>query len=511
MLRSCLFVSVGFLISIGAANGSEVVVPARGAHVNDLRPVISVAPVEGAENYVIEISTEPTFYSNNTLTYASANSSSFPSEGTMQSLRFSGLNKKYQRYLDRQPNDYSWKVPYNLTALLGAPDGYRIVPCRDWLKFFTSIVTEGRDDPLIAINEFVSFAIMNEGSGSGYYSAYETLTRDMGVCGNTADLVTALAAAGGYQAKILSLKAEDQGHVVASVKGPKGWMLLDGLYNIAIPGDAQDLINRVKKSPDFLNIEAFDGVTVPYRHFFLSTDYAYSTETTLGGISYTSKQDDKDLLSFEYLKFSCSSEETVQLKDQIDTRISTIFFVRATHLKDGIWAPWSYSYFAFDPPLPAGVKRIDNKTIWSGGFALPKDYLGGTRIPSEGATLLSSKAAQGYLPEYAFKADGNAWVADVSADDDNFIGLDFTNAIRASAVMVRWVTPGSTPKQLEIQSSSDGKKWTTVDTVQVDYPEADGNFRVDLLNLPNPVSARAWRLYSGKAPLAVEEVAFIAP
>lgn len=218
-----------FLAFISAANGSEIVVPARGAHVHDLRPVITVAPVEGAENYVIEISTEPTFYSNNTLSYASAHAEKFPADSTIQLLRFSGINQKYQRYPDRQANDYSWKVPYNLTALLGAPDGYRIIPCRDWLKFFTSVVTEGHDDPLIAINEFVSFAIMNEGSGSGYYSAYETLTRDMGVCGNVADLVTALAAAAGYEGKILSLKAPDQGHVVASVKGPKGWILLDGL------------------------------------------------------------------------------------------------------------------------------------------------------------------------------------------------------------------------------------------------------------------------------------------
>lgn len=509
MLRSWLFVSVGLLISISAASGSEILIPARGAHVRDLRPIITVAPVEGADNYVIEISTEPTFHSNNTLTYASANASSFPVESTMQSLRFSGINQKYQRYRDRQANDYSWKVPYNLTAMLGAPDGYRIIPCRDWLKFFTSIVTEGHDDPLIAINEFVSFAIMNEGSGSGYYSAYETLTRDMGVCGNTADLVTALAAAGGYQAKILSLKASDQGHVVASVKGPKGWVLLDGLYNIAIPGDAQELIDRVKKSPDFLNIKAFDGVTVPYRHFFLSTDYAYSTETTLEGISYTSKRDDSDLLSFDDLKFTCSSEEQAKLKDQVDSRISTIFFVRSSHLKNGVWAPWSFSYFAFDPPLPPGAKQIDNKAIWTGGFTLPVSYLGGSRIPSEGATLLSSKTAQGYLPEYAFKADGNAWVADITTDE-HFIGLNFANAISPSAVIVRWVTPGSTPNQLEIQSSVDGEKWTTVSSLQINYPEADGNFRVDLLKLPKSDGARAWRLYSGKAPLAVEEIAFIA-
>ncbi len=510
MLRGCSLVSTGLLILISAAFGSEVVIPTRGAHVRDLRPIITLAPVKGAENYVIEISTEPTFYSNNTLTYASANFPSFPSDGAMQLLRFSGINQKYQRYRDRQPNDYSWKVPYNLTAVLGAPDGYRIIPCKDWLRFFTSIVTEGRDDPLIAINEFVSFAIMNEGYGSGYYSAYETLTRDVGVCGNTADLVTALAAAGGYRAKILSLKAADQGHVVASVKGPKGWMLLDGLYNIAVPGDAQDLIDRVKKSPDFLNIKAFDGVAVPYRHFFLSTDYAYSTETTLEGISYTSKRDDKNLLSFEGLKFSCSSDEKAQLKDHVDTRISTIFFVRATHLKDGTWAPWSYSYFAFDPLLPAGVKRIDNKAIWNDGFTLPEPYLGGSRIPSEGATVLSSKTAQGYLPEYAFKADGNAWVADISADE-HFIGLNFTKMISPSAVIVRWVTPGSTPKQVEIQSSGDGEKWTTVSSLQIDYPDADGNFRVDLLNLPKSVTARAWRLYSGKVPLAVEEVSFIVP
>lgn len=267
----------------------------------------------------------------------------------------------------------------------------------------------------------------------------------------------------------------------------------------------------MKKSPDFLNIKAFDGVTVPYRHFFLSTDYAYSTETTLDGISFTSKLDDSNLLSFDDLKFSCSSEEKSLLEQQTDTRISTIFFVRSTHLKDGKWAPWSYSYFAFDPPLPSGVKRIDNKAIWSGGFTLPALYLGGSRVPVEGATILSSATVQGYSPEYAFKADGNAWVADLSAKK-HFIGLDFAKPITPSGVIVRWVTPESTPKQLEIQASDDGQKWTTVDSLKLgDYPATDGNFRVDHLSLSKSVTARAWRLYSGDAPLAAEEIAFIAP
>lgn len=485
----------------------EIASPRVGSRVSELRPIIEVAPVAGAENYLIEVAPEPTFFDRNTITYASSHAglSTAPVEGILQKLRLEGINKKYERYADRRANENEWRVSYNLTAVLGAPYGYRVIPCRDWLKHFSETIVEGHEDPLRAITEFSSFGVLNEGSGSGYYSAYEILTRDMGVCGNTAELVSALAAAQGFQTKILSLKAPDQGHVVASAMSPKeGWRLLDGLYNIIVDGDERELIERVRSDAEFLNFDAFDDVDVPYRHFFGSTEYAYDSETTFAGIQYTGARQEGGTIRFEDLKFACGPEMLDSIAQMARTRIGNLMFVRATAYVGGAWRPWGYSYFVFTPEPREGTELQDNaRDLWRQGLVISESFVGGSKVTYENGEVLGSPAEQGYPREYGLMPDGAAWLSRPwgAQEESKQIGYDFGGDARllANGAFVSWVTPTSMPSEFRIQGSSDRVNWEDVGRFAV--PETGWSMagQTDYYIFEEAKSFRAWRIVFDRA------------
>lgn len=356
----------------------EIRTPPRGGIVSELRPVVEVSQTEKADGYVIEISPETTFTGPNTISYASTlppNISGIVRHWPSR-LRFNGIVSKYERYKDKL-QDWRWKIPYNLTAVVRYPYGYRVIPCRDWLKMFADIVSEDHADPLRSINEFVSFSIVNQGSGTGYYNAFEVLTRDAGVCGHTAELVSALAAAKGYPSKILNILAVDQGHVVAASRRPNGqWVLYDGLYNIEIKGEIDQLVKRVKEDPSFLNFEAFRGSKIKYRDLFTRANTALNTESTYGGIRFSTQNDRNKGFTFKDLRFQCGPDMASIVASQSKRRYSNVFFVRATYHVSGNWAPWAYSYFVFRPKVKSGQVLVDNaKLYWDRGNRVPNQFV----------------------------------------------------------------------------------------------------------------------------------------
>lgn len=522
--RFCAIRALFLVSSILAHNSSAmetavILSPQRGERISDLRPMIEVRAVEGAETYLIEISPDPIFFDRNTISYLSSHAgvSTAPMAGTLQRLRLAGLNKKYERYSGRQSVPNLWKIPYNLTAVLTAPYGHRIIPCRDWLSHFADLVIEGHDDPLQALNEFVSFSIMNEGSGSGYFSAYEVLSRNMGVCGNTAELLTALSAAKGLETKILSLKAPDQGHVVASTQRPTGeWVLMDGLYNIMVEGDVLDLIDKVKSDPNFLDIEAFDGVDVPYRHFFTASNYAYQTETSKSGIHFTT--DGTGALKFKDLRYACGADMAAHAVSLKQTVISNIFFVRTSHFKANKWAPWSYSYFVFQPAPSVGQSVQDNSAeIWHQGLLVPDQFLGGKKLELSVGTAIGSAAADGYDASFAMKPDSASWVSTPWSDGETqkWVGYDLGEGVTARSVgiLVGWVSPVTMPMKYRIQGSRDGQSWATVKDVTVEHLLGEPQSRLDHVMYAGPHEYRFWRLAfdreSSSGAIAVESITLL--
>lgn len=493
---------------------ASIIVPPTGSYVSDLRPLVRLAPIIGAENYLIEISPEPTFFDRNTISYVSSEMGldDAPMDGMIQRLRLSGLSHKYHRQRDNPPSSDAWRVPYNLTAMIGRPYGYRVMPCRDWLALLSARIVEDRDDPLQAINEFVSFAIKNEGATSGYYDAFEVLARDMGVCGNTAELVSALAASLGYRSHLLSLKGRDQGHVVATSKRPDGnWVLLDGLYNIMADGDAATLIRRVRREPDFLDLAAFEGVSVPYRYFFDSADAAYQTATTAGEIEFTTLNSARDGIGFSDLMYDCTGEMSAAVADSHRRVSSNVFFMRATYFKNDRWAPWTYSYFIFRPALRDGESIRDNAAaVWRNGLAVPEEFSGHAISPGDG-TPFSTPTAAGYSSKFAFANDGLAWLS--ASADGPYIGMDFgvDGAVAVDSVRIRWVTPGGTPATIAIDYSDDLIRWDTSAEAPIDYPSGTDNFRVAYVNLGKQGTHRAWRIRSlgSESAIAIEYIDFL--
>lgn len=501
---------------------TAILSPALGSRVTDLRPMIEMRDVKGADVYLAEISPDPTFFDRNTLTYISdhVDVAKVPHGGGVQPFRYQGINQKYQRYADRQPQAWRWKVPHNLTALLSQPYGYQVLPCRDWLRLFTAKIVAEHSDPLQALAAYVSFSVLNEGSGSGYYDAYEMLSRKMGVCGNTAELVAAMAASQGLPSKILSLQAVDQGHVVAAVKRRNGnWALVDGLYNILVEGEVRDLINKVRTDPAFLDLPAFDGVAVPYRDFFRGSNYAYSLATTPAGLQFTSHYDRDKGVQFADLKWACGPEHRAGLEHLSQSVLSNVWFVRATYRVGNRWAPWTTSYFISDPPVPSGATRLDNATsIWRGGFDVPADFLHGTKIDLSNARFFSSATETGYAPANAFAPNGLAWPSRVSLSESDapFVGVDVGTSVTVGALLVRWVTPAATPSHVVVEASDDGAHWSAAGRFSIDVAPPDRQFRVDYLKLPVPGRSRQWRVRAAPGDarptaMAVEQIALLAP
>jgi hypothetical protein len=489
--------------------------PIRGEYIHNLRPLVRVENIRNADEYVIEISPEPTFFNRNTISYFSGpGRNSHRLDGVLQKLRYEGLSKKYSRYSSPNLRPFEFKIPYNLTVMFNAPYGYRVIPCRNWLKFISGLIVEGYQDPLVALTEFASFAIVNEGSGTGYYNAYEVISKNMGVCGNVAELVAALASAQGFRSKILNLKAPDQGHVVAAVDAGNGWHLLDGLYNIIVPGSVEEIIDRVKRDPDYLNFDAFSGVKVPYRHFFHDCSYSYDIETSYPGIQCVAEKTD-DHVMFDKLKYTCSIDMNNELAQQQSVRFSNIFFLRAAYKRFGVWSPWGYSYFIFIPPKNENERFaiFDNTAIWRHGFSLPAKYLGGNLIDSSRVTVISSETEKGYSASSALKGDGNAWLSTEPQGDPPFIGVDFgnQNIPVLMAVLIRWVTPTATPKTITIEFSLNGRVWKEV--VKKDLNRSHPAMRrVDYIPFEVPCTGRFWRIVGEKgSPFALEQIGLIQP
>jgi len=354
----------------------SVTSPGRGEVVTELRPIITVSQVEEAEAYMIQISPEPDFTSINTITYVSPPTPSARLDKDRSQKVFQpGLASKYVRYPDKLHQPWQWKVPYNLTVMLSYPYGYRIVPCRRWLRFLSERVVEGHTDPLLAIHSFVAFGIQNEGSASDYHDAYQMLSRDKGVCGHYAELTAAMAASCGYRSRLLILNGLT-GHVVAHVQRHTGeWVLMDSIYNFVITGKIEDILARVKEEPDYLTTRLWYGATYRFRDLLHNVNYANRYATTLDGIKYDVKDSPDEATQFQDLAWKCSSEMLAEVEKQKLLRLTNIFFVRAASVKDGKQSEWSKSYFVFRPRLMPDEKYVDNvRNLWGNGNRLPTDF-----------------------------------------------------------------------------------------------------------------------------------------
>jgi hypothetical protein len=184
------------------------------------------------------------------------------------------------------------------------------------------------------------------------------LARNMGVCGNVAELIAVLATTLGYPSKLLGLVAPDQGHVVATSRRRDGsWVLLDGLYNVVVEGEVRDLIRRVKEEPDFLLDMAFEGVAHPYRYFFTDVSFISQVETTRGGMSFSPED---EVIALDALNFEVGPGAIAEVERQASERLASTFLVRACYYKNEAWSPFGYSYFHSRTPLRPGERYRDN-------------------------------------------------------------------------------------------------------------------------------------------------------
>ncbi|WP_421790274.1 transglutaminase-like domain-containing protein [Hyphobacterium sp.] len=310
----------------------EIVAPARGEIVRELRPVIATTPVADDQVVYIEISPEPQFANNNTMIFVGGPDEQTVSLAVGRSgwlyediLRGMNAYERSNRYREGDWNE--WRVNYNLTAVLLPPYGYRQVGCREFLRAFTDRVTEGHEDPADAIFEFVSAYVVNEGTNVAFYDAYEILSRSMGVCGHTAELMSAMSVAAGLESRILSIRGTT-GHIISEVQTADGWEAFDPLYHIAFNRSADEIVEEVNSDEDALNYTIYPNAPFVYRDMFSSYLASPSLQTTIPGTVYTT---DPQIIgtTFDDLAFSCSAEQ-LAFAEQVETTVfRNVWFVRA--------------------------------------------------------------------------------------------------------------------------------------------------------------------------------------
>jgi hypothetical protein len=372
-----------FIVQKEVIKGPSIIYPLPGQIVSNLRPTIELEDIYKAEAYSIQISPEPSFNSINVITYLSNPTDKITKRFGSDNEPFAALAEKYQR-----SNDYDvekrnqWRIPYNLTVMINSPYGYRIAPCRDWLKALTDRIIEGHDDPIQALHNFVAFTIVNQGSAGDYFNAYHMLDRDRGVCGNTAELTASLAAAAGFKARLLSLQGTT-GHVTAEIQRPSGdWVFSDALYNIWEEKPISQILDEVSSDEEAFNFEPFIGSHYRYRDFLHKSNFAYRLETSKHGILFTQEVIEDEGTTFQDLKFSCDTDMNTLVETVKNKKISNVFFIRAAFLKDEQWSEFSKSYFIFRPEPVVGVEVIDNaKDIWRNEDLVPAEFKDAQEIP----------------------------------------------------------------------------------------------------------------------------------
>lgn len=363
-----------------------IVSPARGEFVSDLRPVIETTnPGENAVIY-IEISPEPQFANNNTIVYYGASSSEDADSGIANTLtpgwwvemRTRAINsyERSNRYRSDHPLN-RWQVEYNLTAVLIEPYGYRIAPCRSFLQQFSNRIVEGWDDPADAIFNFVSAYVENQGTEIGHYDAYEILARSGGVCGHTAELNSALAAAAGYEARILSVFGSS-GHVISEVRTEDGWRVYDPLYHVNFERSADAIVSEIEETGEPLDLSLYPGAPIDYGDIFTQYMSSPTLQTTMPGLQ-TGFWDTVEGSTLDDLAFNCSSQQAEIAARVTTTRHRNIWFIRAAAgtPETGL-GEFVYSYFVFDPELEPGETLIDNWSapmVWNEGASIPAHFL----------------------------------------------------------------------------------------------------------------------------------------